>query len=120
VIEHAGFWWIQDPALPFHRYLGNPLKRLGRDQYAVCAGEKALHWIDGRQVAASVKFVPSMAAQLTLGVWLPKWGGPAPWSVSTVSFKSVKVWQFDDSGDVRGVLTEDLKDNFNADGSSRK
>jgi hypothetical protein len=52
------------------------------------------------------------AAQLTLGVWLPGWGGPAPWQTAQVSFGPVKIWQYDDPGDVRGILTEDVPPNY--------
>jgi hypothetical protein len=116
VVEQAGFWWLQDKAVPFEKYLGNPLKRLGKAQYAVYQGREALHWIDGRFVARNTTFVPAMAAQLNLGVWLPAWAGPAPWKTAAISFASVKVWQFDDPGDVRGVLTEDIGDSFAPDG----
>ncbi len=116
VIEHAGYWWIHDREVPFELYLGNPLKRLGPDEYAVYTGASATHWLDGRRVGANERFVPSMAAQLTLGVWLPEWAGEAPWEVSRVSFAAVRVWQYGDAGDVRGILTEDLADNFDARG----
>lgn len=53
-----------------------------------------------------------MAAQLTMGVWLPAWAGAAPWKQSTVSFASVKIWQYHDKGDVRGVFTEDITYNY--------
>lgn len=120
VVEHLGFWWIRDASVPFNRYLGNPLKKLAKDRYALYAGEVATHWLDGKNVAESRTFVPCMSAQLTLGVWLPNWGGPAPWKTSTVAFGPVKIWQFDDAGDVRGVLVDDLKDNFSPDGTPRK
>lgn len=109
VTEHGGYWWVQDKAIPFDRYFGNPLKRLGQDRYAVYMGEKAEHWIDGKKVGENTKYVPAMAGQLNLGVWLPAWGGPAPWKTARVSFASVKVWQYDDPGDVRGVITEDIQ-----------
>ena len=79
-------------------------------------GEKAVHWIDGKKIGENTRFVPAMAAQLKLGIWLPKWGGPAPWETSRASFASVKVWQYDDPGDVRGVLTEDISDSFDSEG----
>jgi hypothetical protein len=120
VVEHSGFWWIKDASIPFNRYLGNPLRKLGKDRYSACMGEKALHWIDGKKVAETKTFVPCMAAQLTLGVWLPNWGGPAPWKTAPVSFGPIRIWQYGDAGDVRGVLTEDLKDNFGPDGAPRK
>ena len=115
-VEHGGYWWVQDKAIPFDKYLGNPLKRLGPDQYAVYQGSEARHWIDGHFVARNTKFVPAMAAQLNLGVWLPDWAGPAPWKTAKVSFASVKVWQYGDEGDVRGVLTEDIGDSFDREG----
>ncbi len=108
VIAQDGFWWIQDPSIPFDQYDGNPLRRLGKDQYAVCQGKIARHWIDGKAIGENTTYVPAMAAQLNLGVWLPEWGGPAPWETASVSFASVKVWQYDDPGDVRGILTEDI------------
>ena len=116
VVEHLGYWWIQDKAVPFERYLGNPLKRLGKDSYALYCGEKAVHWLDGEKVGENDRFVPAMAAQLNLGVWLPQWAGPAPWETARVSFASVKVWQYDDPGDVRGVLIDDIPDNFDPEG----
>lgn len=120
VAEKDGFHWVRDRAVPFNLYLGNPLKRLGKDRYAVYAGDRADHYLDGKKVAENPTFVPSMAAQLTLGVWLPGWGGPAPWRQATVSFASVKVWQFGDEGDVRGILTQDIDDNYQADGTPVK
>lgn len=105
-VERDGYWWLKDDRK------GLPLKRLGPDNYKMCRGLKAVHWIDGVKVGETAEAVPCMAAQLTLGVWLPGWGGPAPWKTSTVSFGKVRVWQYGDPGDVRGVLTDDLKDNF--------
>ena len=116
VVEHGGFWWVRDKSVPFERYLGNPLKRLGRDQYAVYRGDEALHWIDGHFVARNTTFVPAMAAQLNLGVWLPDWAGPAAWKTARISFASVKVWQYDDPGDVRGVLVDPIDDSFDQNG----
>ncbi len=116
VIEHLGFWWIRDKAVPFDRYLGNPLRRIGPDRYALCAGERAVHWIDGRRVGENRRFVPSMSAQLNLGIWLPEWAGPAPWKTARIYIASVRVWQYDDPGDVRGVIVDDIKDNFGPDG----
>ncbi len=112
VTSHGGFHWVQDRSVDINRYLGNPLRRLGPDRYAVCAGLRATHYIDGRKVAENPTFVPSMAAQLTLGVWLPEWGGPAPWKVAEVAFGPVRVWQYNDPGDVRGVIVSDVADNF--------
>jgi hypothetical protein len=116
VVEAERYWWVADKAVPFEKYLGNPLKRLGKDRYAVYAGSRADHWIDGKKVAENAKFVPAMAAQLTMGVWLPDWGGPAKWKTARVSFGPVKVWQYGDEGDVRGILTESLRDNFDREG----
>jgi hypothetical protein len=115
-VEHQGRWWVNDKAVPYDRYLGNPLKRLGKDQFAVHRGLRADHWIDGRPAARNTTYVPAMAAQLNLGVWLPDWAGPAAWKTSSVSFASIKVWQYDDAGDVRGVLTEPIGDSFDKTG----
>lgn len=106
VVESGGYWWRK----------GDPFKRLDKDKYAMYRGLKAVHWIDGKKVGENTRAIPCMAAQLTLGIWLPNWGGPAPWKTSTVSFGPVKVWQYHDPGDVRGVLTDDLKDNFDPEG----
>jgi hypothetical protein len=116
VVEHGGYFWVREKSVPFEKYLGNPLKRLGRDQYAVYQGAEALHWIDGCPVARNTRFVPAMAAQLNLGVWLPDWAGKAPWKTAGISYASVKVWQYDDPGDVRGVLTEDIGNSFDKEG----
>jgi hypothetical protein len=120
VAEKEGYHWVQDRAIPFDRYLGNPLKRLGKDRYAVYAGDRVDHYLDGKKVAENLVFVPSMAAQLTMGVWLPGWGGPASWKQATTSFASVKVWQFGDEGDVRRIITGNIDDNYGADGSPLK
>ncbi|WP_052572896.1 glycoside hydrolase family 16 protein [Haloferula sp. BvORR071] len=120
VAEKDGFHWVQDKAIPFNRYLGNPLKRLGKDRYAIYSGDRATHYLDGKKVGENPTFVPSMAAQLNLGIWLPGWGGPAPWKQSSASFASVKIWQYNDEGDVRGVITENITDNYAADGSALK
>lgn len=120
VVAFNGHWWIQDKNIPFAKYRGNPLKKLGKDQYALCSGKEAIHFIDGKYVGTNPTFVPAMAAQLNIGGWLPEWGGAAPWSESSISVASVKVWQFDDPGDVRGVLTEDIGDNMDAAGMPLK
>ncbi|MCB1131167.1 MAG: glycoside hydrolase family 16 protein [Verrucomicrobiae bacterium] len=120
VVEKDGYHWVHDRAVPFDQYLGNPLKRLGKDRYAVHAGDRAVHYLDGVKVAENPTFVPSMAAQLNLGVWLPGWGGPAPWKQSTVSFGPVRIWQYFDPGDVRGILIHDIDDTFEADGAPLK
>jgi hypothetical protein len=115
-LEHAGFWWVRDLQYPWDRYWGNPLKKLGPDRYAVHHGRIARHWVDGKFVGENTVFVPSIAAQLSLGVWLPDWAGPAPWTKSRVSFGTVRIWQYRDEGDVRGLLTNDQPDNIAADG----
>jgi len=112
VIEHNGFWWVQDKTISINSYLGNPLKRLGKDSYAAYTGLTVQNWLDGKSVGGNTRNVPCMAGQLTLGVWLPGWGGPAPWQTAQVSFGPVKIWQYDDSGDVRGILTEDVPPSF--------
>ena len=117
VASFGGYWWIQDEQIPFARYRGNPLKRVGRDRYAVYAGKEAVHFIDGRFVGANPTFVPAMAAQLNIGVWFPDWAGAAPWAESSISVASVKVWQFGDPGDVRGILTDNISDNMDAQGA---
>ncbi|MCG6158284.1 glycoside hydrolase family 16 protein [Rubinisphaera margarita] len=117
VVEHEGYWWIRDKSVPFETYLGNPLKKLGPDNYALYCGDKVSHWIDGRYVATHTRYVPAMAAQLNLGIWLPEWAGPAPWETATVSVASVRIWQFENSGDVHGVLVDDIANNFREDGS---
>ena len=120
VAENGGYWWVQDRNIPFNRYFGNPLKRLGKDRYAVYSGDRATHYLDGIRVGENPTFVPCMAAQLTIGVWLPGWGGPAPWKQASVSFASVRVWQFNDEGDVRGVITQNITDNYGSDGKPLK
>jgi len=116
VTQAEGFYWINDKSIPFERYYGNPLRRVGPNQYALYEGERVDHWIDGKQVAENTKYVPAMAAQLTLGIWLPDWAGKAPWRTSSVSIASVKIWPHHDEGDVEGILTGDLKDNFDKQG----
>lgn len=120
VTQHLGYWWIKDKAVPFYKYLGNPLKRLGKDDYALYEGKIATHWVDGKKVAENAKWVPAMTAQLTMGIWLPDWAGPAPWKTSRVSFASIKVWQFGDEGDVKGIITQDIANNFEKDGREIK
>lgn len=120
VVEHLGYWWIRDKSVPFEQYLGNPLKRLGKDDYALYEGRTATHWVDGKKVAENTKWVPAMTAQLTMGIWLPDWAGPAPWKASRVSFASIKVWQFGDEGDVKGVITQDIHNNFEPSGKEIK
>jgi hypothetical protein len=112
VVERQGWWWVQDRTIPINSYLGNPLKRLGKDEYAASIGLTVQNWVDGKFVGQNTRNVPCMAGQLTLGVWLPGWGGPAPWQTASVSFGPVKVWQFDDPGDARDILTEDVPPNF--------
>lgn len=116
VVEFEGYWWVADKAIAFERYLGNPLKRLGPNRYAVYTGASATHWIDGRLIGRNVRNVPAMGGQMTLGVWLPEWGGPAPWKTAQVRFAAIRIWQYDDPGDVRGILWGDLRNNFDAAG----
>lgn len=120
VVESGGFHWVQDRAIPYDKYFGNPLKRLAKDKYAVYSGDRVDHYLDGRKVGENLVFVPAMAAQLTMGVWLPGWGGPAPWKQSTTSFASVKIWRFGDIGDVHGVITQNINNNYTADGKPMK
>lgn len=120
VIAAEGYWWIQDKSIPFEEYLGNPLKRLGEDRYALYEGAEAIHWIDGKMIGRNDKWVPAMAAQLSLGIWLPDWAGPAGWKKAEVSFASVRVWQFDDDGDARGILSGNLQDSFDKTGRPLK
>lgn len=120
VAAHAGFWWVRDLKVPFGGYWGNPLKKLGPNRYAVYQGQSAKHWIDGVFVGENTKFIPCIAAQLSLGVWLPDWAGPAPWKTSKVSFSRIRIWQYHDEGDVRGLLTNDQPDNIAPDGSLLK
>ncbi|CAE7458332.1 unnamed protein product, partial [Symbiodinium sp. CCMP2456] len=56
VIESEGFYWIQDKSVPFETYLGNPLKKLGENEYALYAGKIATHYIDGEKVAENDKW----------------------------------------------------------------
>lgn len=98
--------------MPFHENHLPETFRLGKDSYAAYTGLTARHWVDGRFVGENTRNVPCLAAQLTMGVWLPGWGGPAPWTTAQVSFASVKIWQYDDPGDGRGILTEDVPQNF--------
>ena len=116
VAKAKGFYWIRDKTVSFRLYLGNPLRKLGRDRYAVCSGLSARHWIDGRFIGENRTFVPAMSGQLNLGAWLPKWAGPAPWKTAAVHFARVRIWQYGDPGDVFGVLTEDITNNFGKDG----
>ncbi|MCC9607065.1 glycoside hydrolase family 16 protein [Blastopirellula sp. JC732] len=120
VAEQDGYYWIQEKSIPFDDYLGNPLKRLGPDRYAVYTGDYAVHYLDGKKIAENHRFVPAMAAQLNLGIWLPDWAGPAPWKTASIKFASVKVWQYDDPGDVRGVIVDDLKNNMDEQGREIK
>jgi len=116
VIEHEGYWWIRDEAIPYDTYLGNPLKKQGPDKYDLYCGNEVSHWIDGKHVATHTKFVPAMAAQLNLGIWLPDWAGPAPWEKATVSIASVRIWQFENPGDVHGILVDNIANNFRENG----
>jgi len=117
VIESEGFYWIQDKSVPFADYLGNPLKKLGENEYALYEGKIATHYIDGKKVAENDKWVPSMSAQLSMGVWLPDWAGPAPWKTADMKIARVKVWQYGDEGDVIGVMKGRTPDSFGKDGT---
>jgi len=112
VIQYNGYWWVQSTNIPIASYLGNPLKRLGPNSYAAYTGLTTMNWLDGVPLGGNTNYVPCMASQLTMGVWLPGWGGVAPWQTAQISFGSVKIWQYDDPGDVRGILTEDVPPNF--------
>ncbi len=118
VAEFGGFYWVQDKSIPFERYLGNPLKRLGKDKYALYSGTEASHYIDGKHIGTNKKYVPVLAAQLNIGVWFPEWAGAAPWKESSMSIASVKIWEYSDPGDVHGILTEDINDNMDMEGRS--
>ena len=120
VAEAEGYFWIRDKAVPYEKYWGNPLKKLGPDRYAVCAGLHARHWIDGRYIGENTKFVPSMGAQLNVGVWLPEWAGEAPWKTAGVRFGRIRVWQYGDPGDVIGVMKDDITNNFDKGGQPVK
>jgi hypothetical protein len=119
-IEHGGRWWVRDLKVPFDSYWGNSLKKLGPNRYAVQQGLVAKHWIDGKFIGENTKFVPCIAAQLSLGVWLPDWAGPAPWKVSRVCFDRIRIWQYNDEGDVKGLLTSDQPNNIGKDGELMK
>lgn len=108
VREQDGFFWICDKNISFNRYYGSPLKKIDDNRYALYRGKVASHWIDGKKVGENHRFVPAMAARLYLGIWLPDWAGPAPWKNADVKISSVRIWQYDDPGDVRGVLDGDL------------
>lgn len=116
VRESEGFYWIQDKSVPFANYLGNPLKKLGANQYALYEGKIATHYIDGKKVAENDKWVPAMSAQLNMGVWLPDWAGPADWKTASMKIASVRVWQYGDEGDVVGVMKGRNPDSFAKDG----
>lgn len=120
VLEHDGRFWVRDLKVPFHTYWGNPLKKLGPNRYAVHQGLEARHWVDGKLVCENRKFVPCIAAQLSLGVWLPDWAGPAPWQTSQVTFGPVRIWQYNDEGDVKGLLKNDQPNNIGKDGDLLK
>ena len=119
VTEYKGYFWIQDKAIPFDSYLGNPLKRLGKNKYALYAGKAVHHFIDGKFVGSNDKFIPCLSAQLNIGVWFPNWAGAAPWKESSMSVASVKIWQYDDEGDVKGIFTNDIGSNMDKNGKPR-
>lgn len=120
VMEHDGRWWVRDLKVKWDSYWGAPLKKLGPDKYAVCQGVIARHWVDGKLVAENKRYVPALAAQLTLGVWLPNWAGPAPWKEAPVSFGRIRTWQYGDEGDVHGILDRDCPDNIGPKGEVLK
>ena len=120
VTEWNGFFWIQDKSVPFDTYWGNPLKKVGPNQYALYEGKVATHYLDGKKVAENDRWVPSMGAQLTMGVWLPDWGGPAPWKTAEIRIADVKVWQYGDEGDAIGILKGRTPDSFAEDGTPLK
>ncbi len=120
VAAYDGYHWIRDKDVPFHTYCGNPLKKLGPNSYALYAGKSATHYIDGRRVGENTRFVPAMAAQLNIGVWFPEWAGKAPWAESSASIASVRVWQCNDPGDVRGILVDDIDNNMDIQGTPNK
>ncbi len=120
VAEYNGYYWVQDKEVDYNQYLGQPFKKLGTNQYAVYKGKYARHYIDDEFVGENLKWVPSMAAQLNIGVWFPHWGGKAPWSESSMQISSVKVWEFNDAGDVRGILVDDIHDTMDATGAPIK
>lgn len=120
VVKYKDYHWVHDKKIPFESYYGNPLKRLGKDKYALYSGKVASHYIDGKLVGKNTQFVPAHAAQLNLGVWFPKWAGAAPWQSSSASFASIKIWQYQDPGDIRNILTEDITNNMNSAGTPIK
>jgi hypothetical protein len=78
------------------------------------------YWLDGKPLGQSDKLIPALAAQLNLGIWLPKWAGPAAWKVSRARIASVKVWQCHDPGDAPGILTNDITNSFDNEGKPLK
>ncbi|MAE18499.1 MAG: hypothetical protein QF755_06940 [Candidatus Peribacteraceae bacterium] len=115
-IKYGGYYWIQDKQVNYENYLGQPFKKLSKDNYSVYKGKSATHYIDGKFVGSNLQWVPSMAGQLNIGVWFPEWGGEEPWAESFISVASVKVWQYNDPGDVHGILTEDILSNMDQKG----
>lgn len=116
VAKYDGYYWVQDVNIPFEKYRGNPLTKLGPNRYALHKGKSASHFIDGEYVGENRVHVPAMAAQLNIGVWFPEWAGKAPWSRSSISIAAVKVWQYYDAGDVRGILVDDIGSNMDPNG----
>ena len=43
-------------------------------------------------------------------------GGEAPWDESFISVALVKVWKYNDPGDIHGILTEDIPSNMDEKG----
>ncbi|MCM8525287.1 MAG: hypothetical protein NE327_02145 [Lentisphaeraceae bacterium] len=119
VIEENGYCWVQSEEIPFEKYRGNPLKKLGKDKYVAYQGKEIIYELDGEVIGKSTSFVPAMAAQFTLGVWFPDWGGKAPWSRAKMSIASVKITPLKNEGDCFGFLNQDLKDNFDIKGNKK-
>lgn len=119
VVKEGGYWWVQDEKVPFGKYRGNPLKKLDSDTYSVYSGKEIIYELDGQVIGRSKSFVPSMAAQLNLGVWFPDWGGKAPWERAKMSVASIKITPLNNSGDCFGFLVDDLKDNFDKSGNKK-
>ena len=70
-------------------------------EYLMPRGKVVETYIDGVKVGENVEEVPCVAAPLNLGVWMPFWVGPAPWSRSeAVKISSLKITPLCDAGDV--------------------
>lgn len=112
VVRSAGYWWVNTREVAFASYEAMPLVRRGANDYLLCRGKRVRHWVDGVYIAENTIFVPCMAAQLNLGIWLPDWAGKAPWSTSSVRFASIRIWPSHDPGDVTGILIDDITNNI--------